>query len=227
MMRIVLQILLFAAFLVSGCVSVITFNYDEVISPASTLAEACRYQWPGTITVFGRDRSLVNTTKWDGNTDLGNSINGDRIKREIETQCDGTKLTSGGEASVTVYYLTNVNKATVVGVSLPSALLSAATLGLSPMYSKDSIALCLDIALPDGLHRYGLSEGSFTNVENLYGIGQEQKKGAPAYATLRDSLRQEELIGNLLLRALHKAWIPEKGTLAHPNCEVALNSIIE
>ena len=226
-MRIVVPILLFATFLVSGCVSVNSFNYDEEISPASTLAEACSYQWPGTITVFGRDRSLANTTEWDGNTYLGNSINGDRIKREIETWCDGTKSTSGGVASVTVYYLTNVNKATVVGASLPSALLSAATLGLSPMYSEQSIALCLDIALPDGLRRYSISKGSFTNVENLYGIGQELKKGAPEYATLRNSLRQEELIGNLLLRALHKAWIPENGTLTHPNCEVALNSIIQ
>lgn len=226
-MRIVLPILLSALSFVSGCVSVSTFNYDEEISSASNLAEACSYQWPGTIIVLGRDRSLLDTTKWDDHTYLGNSINGDSIKREIETRCGGTRPTPGGEATVTVYYLTDVNRATITAVSLPSVFLSIFTLGLSPIYSPNSVTLCLDIALPDGRHRYGLSQGSIVRFENFYGFAQDRKKGAPSSSVLRASLRNKEMIGNLLLRALHNAWIPGQNNLAQPNCKVALNSIIE
>jgi hypothetical protein len=227
MMRVVLSFLLFALSFVSGCVSVHTLNYDEEISPTSNLAEACSYQWPGTIRVLGRDRSLVHTTSWDDNAGLGNSINGDSIKREIEIRCGGTSSTPGGEATVTVYYLTNVNKVSRTGVTVPSILLSVFTLGLSPAYSAGSVALCLDIALPDGRHRYGLSEGSIVDIENYPGYEQDLKNGAPAHVALQDFERQREMLGNLLLRALHKAWIPGQGNLAQPNCEAALNSIIE
>jgi hypothetical protein len=226
-MRIMLPFLLSALSLVSGCVSVHTFNYDDEISSAPNLAEACRYQWPGTIVVRGRDRSLLHTTGWNDNTYLGNSINGDRIKREIEIQCGDTRSTPGGEAAVTAYYLTNVNRAARTGVTLPSILLSGLTLGLLPIYFASSVALCLDIALPDGRHRYGLSEGSIVDIENLYGVGQDKKEGAPASGTLRNGLRQREMLGNLLLRALHKAWIPGQGDLAQPSCEAALSSMIE
>jgi hypothetical protein len=227
MMRILLPILLSALSFVCGCVSVTTFNYDEDISSASTLAEACRYQCPETIIVLGRERSLLEKTKWDDHTYLGDSISGDSIKREIETRCGGTRPTPGGEATVTVYYLTYVNRATLTAVSLPSVFLSVFTLGLSPLYSLDSVALCLDITLPEGGHRYGLSQGSVVNVVNLYGLSQDVNKGAPSHETGRDLLRKREMLGDLLLRALHKAWIPGQGNLAQPNCKVALNSMIE
>ena len=177
-----------------------TFNYDEEIPSTSNLAEACGYEWSETIRVLGRDRSLLHTTGWEGGTYLGFGINGDSIKREIENRCGRTSPTPGSEATVTAYYLIKVNRATRAGVTLPSIFLSAFTLGVLPFYSEDHVALCLDIALPDGRHRYGLVEGS---------------------------QRQREMLGNLLPRALHKAWIPGQGNLAQPNCEAALNSIVE
>jgi len=226
-MRIVLPFLLTALALANGCVSVHHLKYDEEIPQTSNLAEACNYEWPWTIRVRGRDRSLLETTDWEDDTYLGRSINDGSIKREIEARCAGIDFTAGGEASVTVYYLTNVDRMTRAGVSVPLIFASAATLSVLPMYSSDGVSLCLEVSLPDGRHLYGLSEGSIVEIENGPGHGQDMKKGNPGEATLRLGVSQREILGGLLLRALHKAWIPGQGDLAQPNCETALNAIVE
>lgn len=225
--RTALSLMLCTVSYISGCVSSHTLNYDDEISSDSSFTQACSYRWPGEITVFRRDRSLVETTGWDSNTYLGSNLDTDSIKREVASQCGNMSPSPKDEAIVVVYFLTYSNRTMRGGVTLPVFFLSMATLGLLPVPSADSVALCLDIGLPDGQHRYGFSRGGIVDIENMYGLGQELKKGAPPYSLERTELRQLEMLDSLLLRAFHKAWVPGQGGFAQPDCEAALNSIIE
>jgi hypothetical protein len=218
--RFLLRLLLTALPFAGGCVSMHSLNYDEEIPPASNLTEACAYRWQKNVGVHGRGRALSGTTRWFEAPQYSSHLE-NTIRQEIEKRCDTAGPKPGGDATVTVYYLNYVNRLARGVVTMPLFFLSVATLGLLPVPGEDGFALCLDIALADGRHRYGLAEGQIRYVENIYGSGR-----SGGLRVVRHT-NQEQMLANLLVRAFHKAWIPGQANLEQPNCRDALNSMLD
>jgi hypothetical protein len=92
---------------------------------------------------------------------------------------------------------------------------------------ESNLAVCLDIELPDGRHRYGFSNGHIRDAQNVWGIGKERREGADPRAGVRASERNKEMFRNLLVRAFHKAWVSDQGEPEPAACQKALNAMLD
>lgn len=220
--------LISVVFLLSGCISNNYYHYEVQASSATISKDACSTRWPEDIKVYERSKYLFFTNDWVDTSDRNplNRINSDSIQREIKNQCAADQSTKINKLTVSVYYLTDINRVLFWGVTAPLVLGSTFTAGLLPVYSKDSAYLCLDMKLEDGSHRYGLSDGNIIVVVNIFGLLQDQKNGAPIHAAVRAHQRNLKILDKLLVNAYYKAWGPNSD-LPQSNCKATLNAIVE
>ena len=229
MKRATLAVLLSGTFLLSGCVSANYYHYKDEVSPIPNSKQFCNYQWPENIKVFERERRLFDTSDWRDISSWDDlfRVNDHNLKINIQQQCTGVHKTQESKLDVSVYYLTDINRAVRGGVTLPMFFASIATLFILPVYDKDYVYLCLDMKLQNGEHRYGLTQGDVVIIENLYGLGQDMKNGTSSYAAVRGHVRKMKLTDQLLIRAFDKAWRTDQSEFTHSSCKAALNAIVE
>ena len=214
--------------LLTACISIHHLNYDDETAKQSSLGEACVYQSPSEVTVLSRDRNLFSTTRWEGPSAYGLLSADDFlniIEGEVRSRCTSPASKSAKPLAVTVYGISNVNRVERTGTVL-MVFLSALTIGLAPVAGSDDLAVCLDIALPDGSHRYGLSTGNIVDVENIWGGGQETQKGASPRVGVRAASRKREMMSNLVVQALHKAWAIASPAL-DSGCQKTLDAMLK
>ncbi|MDD4977425.1 MAG: hypothetical protein PHI29_02205 [Gallionella sp.] len=230
MKRATLAALLSGTFLLSGCVSVTRYNFEEAATPLENSKQFCNYQWPETIKVFTRSRDLFFTSDWQEITssdhDLFRKNNGD-FKTNMQQKCTGASPAKESELDVSVHYLHNVNRAVKALVTIPMFIANIATLFVMPVYDRDYFYLCLDMTISNGSHRYGLAQGDLVVLNNVYGELQDTANGASVSAQLRWGARERNILDQLLIRAFDKAWSADKSGFKHSSCEAALNANID